>query len=89
MADSVSYTIFHLILLFGGGCADIEEHNRPSKVVLAALLPPKRPQLTAFLYPRTAQMLQPVVTVDNGGLSLTFAYHRGKISPKAGIIKSL
>ncbi len=27
--------------------------------------------------------------LDNGGLALTFAYHKGKISPKAGIIKSL
>ena len=26
---------------------------------------------------------------DNGGPALTFAYHKGKISPKAGIIKSL
>ena len=26
---------------------------------------------------------------DNGGLAPTFAYHKGKISPKAGIIKSL
>ena len=25
LADSVSHTFFHLILLFGGGCADIEE----------------------------------------------------------------
>lgn len=48
LADSVSHTFFHLILLFGGGCADIEEHNRLSKVVLAALLPTKRPQLTAL-----------------------------------------
>ena len=48
-ADSVSHTFFPIILLFGGGFADIEEHNRPSKVVLAALLPTKRPQLTALL----------------------------------------
>ena len=44
-------TAFPLSLLFGGGFADIEEHNNPSKVVLAALLPPKRPPLSAFLPP--------------------------------------
>ena len=27
--------------------------------------------------------------LDNGGPALTFAYHQGKISPKAGIINSL
>ena len=51
LADSVSHTSFPLSLLFGGGSADIEEHNRPSKVVLAALLPTKRPPLTAFSFP--------------------------------------
>ena len=39
LADSVSHTFFHLSLLFGGGAADIEEHNDPSEVVMAALLP--------------------------------------------------
>jgi hypothetical protein len=36
-----------------------------------------------------AQMVQAGVTVDNGGLALTFALVERKISPKAGIIKSL
>ena len=34
-------------------------------------------------------MLQPVVTVDNGGPALVFELVGRKISPKAGIIKSL
>ena len=36
-----------------------------------------------------AQTVRAVVTVDNGGLALTFALVERKISPKAGIIKSL
>ena len=44
-------TFFHLILLFCGCFADVEELINPSKVVLAALLPTKRPPLTAFPFP--------------------------------------
>ena len=36
-ADSVSHTFSPLILLFGGGSADIEEHNNPSKVEMTPL----------------------------------------------------
>ena len=39
--------------------------------------------------PAAALTVQAVVTVDNGGPAPTFAYHKGKISPKAGIIKGL
>ena len=39
--------------------------------------------------PAAALTVQAVVTVDNGGPAQTFVYHKGKISPKAGIIKSL
>ena len=37
LPKSVSHTLFHLSLLFGGGCADIEEHNNPSKVEMTPL----------------------------------------------------
>ena len=39
--------------------------------------------------PAAALTLQAVVTVDNGGPALTFQLVGRKISPKAGIIKSL
>ena len=39
--------------------------------------------------PAAALTVQAVVTVDNGGLALTSALVERKISPKAGIIKSL
>ena len=39
--------------------------------------------------PAAAQTLQAVVTVDNGGPALTFALVERRISPKAGIIKSI
>lgn len=39
--------------------------------------------------PAAALTVQAVVTVDNGGLALTFALVERRISPKAGIIKSL
>ena len=39
--------------------------------------------------PAAALTVQAVVTVDNGGPALTFALVGRKISPKAGIIKSL
>ena len=39
--------------------------------------------------PAAALTVQAVVTVDNGGLALTSALVKRKISPKAGIIKSL
>ena len=39
--------------------------------------------------PAAALTVQAVVTVDNGGLALTSALIGRKISPKAGIIKSL
>ena len=37
LPKSVSHTSFHLSLLFGGGSADIEEHNNPSKVEMTPL----------------------------------------------------
>ena len=40
-------------------------------------------------FPAAALTVRAVVTVDNGGPAPTSAYHKGKISPKAGIIKSL
>ena len=39
--------------------------------------------------PAAALTVQAVVTVDNGGLALTSALVGRRISPKAGIIKSL